>query len=201
MKIGIDIDGCITDSEKYMFDYASKYAVENNLQCRVKNPKSPCMEGECGTYGWNDHDTFAMLDIYWNEFLKSYPRPFVAEVIKKLKSEGHEIIIITARSNGSTWSTTKERDYVEESTKKLLKRHKIKYDKIYFGKDKAEVIKQEKIDLHIDDMPKNIVDLSKIVPVVIMNTIYNQDLNIENTYRVYSWYEFYALIKELSKKN
>jgi len=30
-------------------------------------------------------------------------------------------------------------------------------------------------------MPKNIVDLSKIVPVVIMNTIYNQDLNIENT--------------------
>ncbi len=35
MRIGIDIDGVLTDMEQFIIDYLSKYCVENNLNFNI----------------------------------------------------------------------------------------------------------------------------------------------------------------------
>lgn len=36
MRIGIDIDGVLTNIEQFLLDYGSKFCVENNLPLNIK---------------------------------------------------------------------------------------------------------------------------------------------------------------------
>ena len=39
MKIGIDIDGVLTDEKKYVIDYGTKFFLENNIHYKVRDNK------------------------------------------------------------------------------------------------------------------------------------------------------------------
>lgn len=196
MKIGIDIDGVLTNIEQYVIDYFTKYCVENNIEYEV---------------GQSNYEFYKSFNIskeiennFWKTYMQDYAtkekaRPFASEIIKKLKEEGHEIYIITAR-----WLTNRD-DEAGENMRQIVKdwlaENNIIYDKVLFSKgsneNKSQEIIENKIDLMIEDNPNNINELSKLVPVICYNTEYNKECISDKIIRCYSWYDIYNKINKL----
>ena len=196
MRIGIDIDGVLTDIEQFVIDYISKYCVENKIEYKIGDS----YYDYCKTFSIRKETE---MD-FWKQYLEYYAihekaRPFASEIIKKLKSDGHEIYIITAR-----WLTNREdnlgnkmRQFVEN----WLTENKIFYDKLIFSKaakeKKSKEILENKIDLMIEDSPNNINELSNFVPIICYHAEYNKDYEGDKIMRCYSWYDIYQKINNL----
>ncbi|MGN1326548.1 MAG: hypothetical protein ACI4VQ_00455 [Clostridia bacterium] len=192
MRIGIDIDGVLTDIEKWQLDYGSKYYYEKYNK-KIVNPKG--------------YDTSEVFDVstdmenrWWfygiKEYMKEPARRFAGEIIGKLKNEGNEIYIITARSSDLTYTdiTTEE---MQEEVRKWLKDNGIIYDKLIFSpEDKLEICLENKIDLMIEDRVANINQISTKIPVICYNAGYNEKCKGENIIRCYSWYDIYDKCKQ-----
>lgn len=190
MRIGIDIDGVLTDIEKFIYDYGIKYCIENNLEYNVRE---------------EEYDEEKMLKIssqnaekFWNTYLKYYAtkyptREFASEVIKKLKQEGHEIYIVTARNEYGL----AEEDYgrMKEFVSKWLEDNNIEYDRIIYTEgSKLPYCIGNYIELMIEDAPKNVKEISTQIPVLCFDNNYNKNICGENIKRVYSWYDIYNKI-------
>lgn len=194
MIIGIDIDGVLTNLERFQLDYGSKYFFETENKINI------------------NHNDYEIIDIFnattekddkfWKEYLDFYAkkepaRRFASEIIKKLKNDGHQIYIITARF------LTDRDDYLGKKmrsiVKKWLKNNQIIYDKIIFSQeDKRNICKENNVDIMIEDAPKNIVELSEVLPKVIcFDALYNREIAKDNVIRCYSWYDIYSKIFEI----
>lgn len=196
MRIGIDIDGVITNIEQFILDYISKYCVENGIKY---------------TIGESNYDYCKTFNItkdqemdFWYKNLENYAinekaRPFASEIIKKLKEDGHEIYIITARwlSNRNDEQGRRMRKIV----KNWLDENEIIYDELVFskasGERKSEEIIEHKIDLMIEDSPSNINELCNVVPVICYNAGYNKICAGDKIIRCYSWYDIYNTIRNI----
>lgn len=193
MRIGIDIDGVLTDMERFLADYGSKFCVENDISLNIENIEYD----EFKTFNWTEEQGIK----FWNEYIiyyaTKYPaRDLASEVIKKLKEEGHEIYIITARND---YGVPKE--YIgkmrDEIVPRWLKENEIPYSKIIYTEgSKLPYVVGNYIELMIEDSPINIVDISSKVPTFCYNNLYNKDVKGENITRVYSWYDIYDKIKK-----
>lgn len=196
MRIGIDIDGVITNIEQFVMNYMSKYCVENNIDYSIGNSNYDY----CKTF----HISKEVENDFWSIYLEKYAinekaRPFAAEMISKLKEDGHEIYIITAR-----WGTNRDDESgnrMREIVKNWLYENKIVYDKLVFSKAskerKTQEIVEHKIDLMIEDSPNNINELANIIPVICYNAEYNKDCIGNKITRCYSWYDIYNKISNL----
>lgn len=193
MRIGIDIDGVLTNIEEFVADYEIKFCYENNLSYRVN---------------LNEYDDGKALGIsaencekFWNKYLKYYAteyraRDFASQVIKKLKDEGYEIYIITARNE---WGLIGE-DYgrMKEFVKQWLEKNNIYYDKIVYTEgSKLPYCIGNYIDIMIEDCGDNVKDISTKIPVLCYNCSYNLEIKGRNITRVYSWYDIYNKIKQM----
>lgn len=191
MRIGIDIDGVLTDGGRFITEYGTKFCIENNYTYKIKQ---------------DEYDGAKALGIspeaeekFWNKYLKLYvqevsPRAFAAEIINKLKNEGYEIYLITARNE---WGLIGD-DYgkMREYTAEWLKKNNIHYDKIVFTEgSKLPYAIGNYIDIMIEDSPKNIKEISTKIPVLCYHCDYNANINCKNVTRVYSWYDVYNRIK------
>ena len=198
MRIGIDIDGVLTDVERWQLDYGSKFYYERY--------KKEIVDFE----GYDTNQIFNVDDKldeeFWREYFKEYSlnveaRKFANEVIDKLKQEGHQIYIITAR--GSFLSHSADVISIEENHQIVLnwlKNNHINYDKIIFSpEDKLDICKENNIDLMIEDKVDNINKISKIIPVICFHAGYNKDCKNSNIIRCYSWYDIYSKINKLAK--
>ena len=194
MKIGIDIDGVITDIEKWQLDYGSKFYYEKYHK-GIANPK-----------GYETIEIFDSSrecdDSFWEKNFKDYSvnveaRKFANEVISKLRNEGYEIWIITARGSFlSHSSNVMSKDENEKIVKEWLNKNNICYDKIVFSpEDKLDICLNNKIDIMIEDKVDNINKISTKIPIICYNTGYNEKCEGKNIYRVYSWYDIYNTIK------
>lgn len=191
MRIGIDIDGVLTDIERFQIDYGSKFYYENYNKRVTHNDGYETFE----IFNTNENAD----DKFWLKYfllyeLKIKTRDFSREVIKKLKKEGYEIYIITARGNFLS-----KRPLLYNLNKIVVRlwlfKNKIKKDKVIFSnEDKIDVIKRYKIDVIIEDKPDNINKISKYIPVLCYDAEYNEELNGRNIIRCYSWYDIYAKI-------
>ena len=77
----------------------------------------------------------------------------------------------------------------------------IPYDKIVFSKgDKLDDCLREKVTVMLEDSPKNSENISKRIPVILMDTPYNRNVSGDNIYRVTYWEEAYALLSALGKR-
>lgn len=199
MRIGIDIDGVLTDIEQWQLDYGSKFYFEKYGK-EIKNNE-----------GYETTDIFdvdsSLDDEFWNENFKSYSinvdvRKFASEVIKKLKQDGNEIYIITAR--GSFLSHSSNVMSIEENRNivlEWLKRNKIEYDKIIFSpEDKLNICIDNNIDLMIEDKVDNINKISTKIPVICFHARYNKNCIGKNIIRCYSWYDIYSKVKVLNNQ-
>jgi len=196
MRIGIDIDGVLTDIEKWQLDYGSKYFYEN-YNLHIKNHK-----------GYETCDIFDVEtkydDLFWEKYFVDYSkniecRKFASEVISKLKSDGCEIYIITARGNCLSHSIN-VMSYEENKRIVIewLSKNNILYDKIIFSpEDKLDICKQNQIDLMIEDKPDNINKISTKIPVICFHANYNENCNNGNIHRCYSWYDILYKIRKI----
>lgn len=199
MRIGIDIDGVLTDIERFVVDYVPKYCIENNIEYKIGESDYSI----CKTFNINKEQGNNFWDTYIEDYAKNEKaRPFAAEVIKKLKEDGHEIYIVTAR-----WFTNRDDEKgnkMREMVKKWLNEYKIPYNKLVFSKAeqerKSDEIIENKIDLMIEDNPNNINEISKIIPVICYNTEYNKECKGDKIIRCYSWYDIYRTISNLNKE-
>lgn len=193
MRIGIDIDGVLTDIEKWQLDYGSKFYYENYNK-EIINPK-----------GYETNEIFnsdiECDDQFWNKYFKDYSinvevRKFADEVISKLKQDAYEIYIITARGSFLSHSAkimTKEEN--EQIVKQWLNKNNIYYDDIIFSpEDKLDICINNNIDIMIEDKVDNIDKISTKIPVICFNAGYNEICKGNNIYRAYSWYDIYNII-------
>ncbi len=196
MRIGIDIDGVLTDIERFVVDYVSKYCIENNIEYKIGESNYDI----CKTFNINKEQGNNFWDTYIEDYAKNEKaRAFASEVIEKLKQEGNEIYIVTAR-----WNTNRDDEKgskMRETVKNWLCEYKIPYDKLVFSKAeqerKSNEIIENKIDLMIEDNPNNINEISKIIPVICYNTEYNKHCKGDKITRCYSWYDIYRTISNL----
>lgn len=186
MRIGIDIDGVLTDIETWQLDYGSKF-----FSKKIVNSD-----------GYEISEIFNVSNEedsrFWDQYLYEYvtlepARKFASEVIKKLMDDGNEIYIVTAR-----YLTDKDNDegkQMREIVIKWLQEQNIPYNKIVFSPDdKLETCLKHNIGLMIEDKKENIDKISTKIPVICFHAGYNKNCQGKNIYRVFSWYDIYNLI-------
>ena len=196
MRIGIDIDGVLTDIEQWQLDYGSKFYFEKYGK-EIQNNE-----------GYETTEIFKvdskLDDEFWTEYFKDYSinvdvRKLASEVIKKLKQDGNEVYIITAR--GSFLSHSARVMSIEENRNIVLdwlKRNEIEYDDIIFSpEDKLSICLENNIDVMIEDKVDNINKISTKIPVICFHAGYNKNCIGNNIMRCYSWYDIYSKINSI----
>ncbi len=196
MRIGIDIDGVLTDIEQYQLDVGSKFVFEKYHK-EITHSNAYDIR--------NIFDMGQNLDNeFWKENLYEYAtkepaRKYSSEIINKLKKEGNEIYIITAR-----FLTDRDDEYGEKMRTIVinwLKEYNIYYDKIIFSpEEKLDICVENNIELMIEDCVNNINTISSKIPTICFNAGYNQECKGKNIYRCYSWYDIYAKILQIQKE-
>jgi len=187
MRIGIDVDDTITDTYEKVIEIIAEYY--NKDIDELKRKKYPYDHfWISGEYPDFDNKVNEFFDILIPTFkIKGN----AVNVINKLKSEGHCIIIITARRNNKAGVTHE-----------FLDKNGIPYDKIYEKiRDKGEIAKLENIDIFIDDSIEHCKEVEERgIRAILFDADFNRD-NIDYE-RVKTWNEIYELIKniELGKR-
>lgn len=195
MRIGIDIDNCISNFDDTLLKEYLKHDKElRNTGIINKNPEYL----RKGMFDWTEEEESSFYHANIEDFaIKLRPIEDSVYYIRKLKEDGHEIYIITGRNNG---------EYInpKELTTQWLDKYNIVYDKLIFTNAydkhaKTEVCLENNIDLMIEDSTRISLDLiNNGIKVYTMNTRYNQK---EQTLdRVSKWKEIYERISKLNKK-
>lgn len=187
MRIGIDIDDTITNStevvKEYIEKYDSVYSNDNHLKNNIYDIIRGTFADELVVRFFKDHAIEMCNKIKIKENAK--------EVIDKLKKEGNEIYIITARSDNFYKNAYK---FCEE----YLKNNDIYFDKLITSQIyKVECCKKEKIDLMIDDAVDTVENLNKEnIKAILFTSELNKDNNAK-VKRVDNWLELYNEINKM----
>ena len=180
MRIGIDIDDTITNTQE-VIDEIAQTKESRKIYDRTKH--------------WFT-DRFNCTQEDDDKFFYKYATTFMAEAtikegaseyINKLHDEGYEIYIITARSN-------KFAPDIMDITLDYLAKNEIKYDKIIFqSHNKADICRENNIDVMVDDSIEHIEEITNVgIKVIIMDNEYNRN---SNGTRAKNWEEVYNLIE------
>lgn len=195
MKIGIDIDNCISNFDDTLLKEYLKHDKElRNTGIINGNAESI----RRGMFDWTEKEENDFYNSNIENFAKELkPLEDSSYYINKLMEEGHEIYIISGRNNGEYTNPW-------ELTEKWLNKYSVVYDKLiltdtYDKHAKTVACLENNVDLMIEDNIKISLDLvSNGIKVLTMNTRYNQK---EKTLdRVSKWKEIYERILKLNKK-
>lgn len=187
MKIGFDLDGVVFNSESLFATLAEIYDCKELNRNSLIDREAPRVQEK---YNWTDDE----CNTYFKKYILREDfdiMPGAKEVIKLLKDEGHELIVVTAR--GLLF------DEEIDVAKNKLKQNGIKFDN-YFWKceDKREICENEKIDIMIDDRNLNCEEVAKTCKKVFHFRgagVKGID-EIENIEEVSNWGEIYRAIHE-----
>ncbi len=196
MKIAIDIDGTIYDTERNFRVQAELYDMEVVHGKGMKDSLAIWAEDR---YDWSDEQNEDFLSRFATITRESNLIPGAKEIIEKLQDEGVKMVIVTARGQKSN-KYSKE---LIDSAMDKFKDDKLTFDEYYFGHlDKTEICKKENIDYLIDDSP----DVCKSTSEAGIKTIFLHDSGIrgveqnENLFEVHNWGEIYRILhNELTK--
>lgn len=194
MKIGIDIDNVISNFNDELLKEYLKY----DKELRNTGIINEDVFIRYGMFDWTEKEE---SEFYKNNIeriaKKLQPLNRATETIKKLKEDGNEIIIISGRNNG-------EYNNPYKLTEEWLAKYNIVYDKViltnaYNKEEKANVCKENNIDIMIEDSTQTAINIEKVgTKVLFMNTRYNK--NNENFEKVSNWKEIYVKISSMYKK-
>ena len=194
MKIGIDLDGVVIDSETTFRTYEELYDLTILQQNNLVDRQEPKFQAR---YNWTKEQQKDFTERYFVQVSKesNLMSGFVG-AYKYLKEQGHEFVVITARGLTPEGTFMKE---MEDDAKRVLNEQNIVFDKYYWGQgDKLEVCQKENIDFLIDDDWRIIEKLSSNN----IKTLYFRDTNLkkldENEYikEVNNWGDICRYITE-----
>ena len=131
MRIGIDIDETLTETEKSFDEVIKKYNVPFSKKYKDR---------------WIPEEAQFLFDNYGKEILGDVElKKDVKESLEYLKSKGHELIVISARN------TIYEKNS-DKMTYDLIKKYQLPIDEVYLRQPtKSELAKELGIDIMIDD--------------------------------------------------
>lgn len=185
MIIGLDIDDTITDTFGVMFGYGQKFTIEE-LKRGAELVKTSgftnhlyCQE----MHGWTEEESERFFEKYYKNIINdTEPFMFAIETIRKLKEEGHKIVLITARWDFKDVS-------VRALTEEWLKKKQIPYDVLVVNAStKQQAALDNKLDIFVDDSFENCKSVANVgIKTYIMDTRYNKGLIDERIKRLYSW--------------
>ena len=188
MKIGIDLDGVVIDSETTFRTYEEIFDIDTLKGKNLINREEPKFQGR---YNWTEEQEKEFIEKYFLTVSKesNLMSGFIG-VYNLLKNQGHEFVVITARGGFI--------EKMKDDAIRLLEENNIKFDKYYWKvEDKLEICKNEKVDIMIDDDWKIIKKLADNQ----VKTLYFRDTNLmkleENEYikEVNNWGDIYRYIK------
>lgn len=189
IKVGIDLDGVVFDSETTFRTYEEVYDVDELNGNNLINKQEPKFQNR---YNWTDEQFDLFKKMYNLKVSKdSNIMSGFKYVYSLLKKYDIEFVVITARGI-----------YIDEmvdDAKRILEENEIYFDKYYWKqKDKLEICKKENIDIMIDDDWRIINKLSKNG----IKTLYLRAENLkkldENNFvkEVNNWGEIYRYFRE-----
>ena len=196
MNIGIDFDGVVFDFERNLvieaevFDYELQ---QKGLQNGIRDKKKFKFQEK---YNWDNESKQLFINNYLDK-INTYSDlvPGSKWILKKLKEENYNLIIISARGE----HTPNEIKYAD----KIIEKYKLKFDEINWNiTDKAKMCKEKCIDIFIDDRYEN----CRAVAEVGIKTIYFNELSYtevedtENLVVVNNWGQAYRKIKDWGEK-
>lgn len=194
MKIGIDLDGVVFDSEKEFRVYSELFdMIDLKQNSKTDNRKLRFQD----RFQWTKKETEDFLKKYHKQIIEeSNFMPGVKRILKLLKKEGHSLIIITARGGMN-------KDMIKITEERFKKNGMDIFDKYYWAtEDKEEVCKKENIDIMIDDFCENCESIANSrIKTIYLKDAPSYDLE-ENKYIkvLYNWGEIYRYIKEMEAK-
>lgn len=191
MKIGIDLDGVVFDSEKEYRVYSELYDMLDLKQNSKTDNRKLAFQDR---FNWTQEEIDGFLKKYHKQItLESNFMPGAQKVLKMLKEDGHTLILVTARGSLN-------KDMIKLTENRLKQKDMDLFDKYYWAvKNKAEVCVKEKIDLMIDDSLNHIKAVADAkIKAIYLKDAPSYDLE-ENEYSkvLYNWGEIYRYIKEM----
>ena len=192
MKIGIDLDGVVFNTEMLWATLAEIYDFKELKRNSIIKEGEPRVQEK---YNWSTKE----LDDYLNRYidLEEFDiMPGAKEVLKLLKDEGNELIVITAR--GELQNSKKGLNIARQK----LDSANIKFDKYYWKqKEKLQTCKNENIDIMIDDNYHICEEISKegIIALYFRGAWTKKVEENRTLKQVTNWGEVYRFIHELEK--
>lgn len=194
MRIGVDIDGVLNNIGEWHYSCGFKFCIDNHIN-RGFNPYEYMIEKQ---FYLTDEENYKFWREYIFDLMVSIPtRPYAGNILKLLKEMGHEIIILTARDN--RYLTNQYANTMNFYVEEWLRKNNIPYDEIISGPGKKlDKCLKHKLDIMIEDKASNVLEISDVIPVLCFDAPYNLDIEKENVYRVYSWYQIYQYFLDKS---
>ncbi len=191
MRIGIDLDGVVFDSEKEYRVYSELYDMIDLKQNSKTDNRNLTFQDR---FNWTPEQIDGFLKKYHKQItLKSNYMPGAKTVLKMLKEDGHCLILVTARG-------TLNKDMIELTEERLKQEGMDIFDQYFWAvKNKAEICSNEKIDIMIDDSMKHIKSIADLkIKTIYLKDAPSYDL-AENEYIkvLYNWGEIYRYLKGL----
>ena len=193
MKIGVDLDGVIYDSEKELRVYSELFEI---LDLK-KNTKTDNQElAYQKRFVWTEEEKKQ----FWNKYHRPILRtanfmPGAKDVLTQLKQDGHELYIVTARGG---YDKT-----VIEETIASLKDHGLDiFTRMHWNsKNKAKICQEEQLDLMIDDSYDNCKAIAEAgIPVIYVKDAPSKEFEHPLAQTLYNWGEIYRYITDKMKK-
>lgn len=189
MKIGIDLDGVVIDSETTFRTYEEVYDMDVLKGNNLINREEPKFQHR---YNWTDEQREKFIKDYFVKISKeSNLMSGFLHVYNLLRKQDHEFVVITARGGFLP--------EMKDDAIRLLEENNVKFDKYYWHiEDKLEICKKENVDIMIDDDWRIVKNISENK----IKTLYFRDTNLvkleENEYikEVNNWGDIYRYIKE-----
>lgn len=185
MNLGLDIDGVLTDIEKYQFKYGIPFFKQNYNKDVVN---------ESGKDIKKIFDCTKEEELkFWKKNLVRYAivesaRDNAAEYTKWAYESGHHIYIITSRIFSTKQNFLGK--LMRFIVKNWLKRNNIRYDDIFFcDEDKADAIKKYNVEYMVEDDPDNINALKDLTQIICMNAKCNEHITDDKVKRCYNFSE------------
>ena len=189
MKIGIDLDGVVFNTERKIMFYADQWSYFDLKRPKLRNDE---LEPE-KCYEWTNDEVDYFYDTYFDKATQeSSLMPGAKETLERLKKEGHEIYVITYRGEYRKQEIT--------DAEVLLGQIDVDFDgKHWCVFNKMEKCKELGIDVYIDDNPSKIeqFESSKIKALYFKDTGIRPTKN-KNAIVVQNWMDIY---KEISSTN
>ena len=184
-----DIDDTLNDLHKKRLPFIKKYLKENHIDKELKDPRSNYFTKMYGLTKGEAREFW--LNAGNNLILNAPVMKGAKKILKKLKKDGHRIIILTARDeyyHGTPY----------QLSKLWLDKKGLLYDELLVGyrENKEEIFKKYKPDFVVDDSIENCTKAKNLgFNTVVMKGTHNIDKIPDGFLSAKNWYEIYKIIK------
>ena len=197
MKIAIDFDGTLYETEKEMRVEAEVYDIEELHGKGIINKGKTWVQEK---YEWTDEEKAKFISKFVYITKRSDPLPGAKEIFRKFKDMGIELILITARGD----QKYEDDEQMIQSAKDKLEKDGFHFSKMIFKTpDKVQTCIDEKVDFMIDDSP----EVCQSTTNNKIKTIFMHDGEVhgienpnEYLYEVGNWGEAYRVIYNYMNK-